>query len=292
MCGESLDDSQVIVMLYRRELERETTGAAPSHQPAEQLDDVARTVETRAEAPKPAHAIHITTCRDCGRGWQNGSGVPFEVDAATLERMHCDATVLRRRSRQTAHADHSCSDSPSRVRPRRVALSCARVPRSARPRRASHQVPGAWRRPRSQEPRRSLFGPSLAASQRALEDRRNRTRRVAVRARWAGTSRGSSRQERGNDPRRHSHRRARSRPADARDRTIGCWPTPGAPPRSREPRHTICPWSENAELARKALVQSGYKAAIAERAVNEACAHVDADADLVTLIKEAFRRCL
>lgn len=44
-------------------------------------------------------------------------------------------------------------------------------------------------------------------------------------------------------------------------------------------------------MARQALVQSGYSAGAAERAVDAARAHVGTDADLATLLFEAFRRC-
>lgn len=44
-------------------------------------------------------------------------------------------------------------------------------------------------------------------------------------------------------------------------------------------------------MAKQALVQSGYSAGVAERAVEAACAHVGTETDLATLIAEAFRRC-
>lgn len=44
-------------------------------------------------------------------------------------------------------------------------------------------------------------------------------------------------------------------------------------------------------MAKQALVQSGYSAGVAERAVDAARAHVGTDADLAMLIFEAFRRC-
>jgi Holliday junction resolvasome RuvABC DNA-binding subunit len=44
-------------------------------------------------------------------------------------------------------------------------------------------------------------------------------------------------------------------------------------------------------LAKAALRQSGFKAPIAARAVEVACAHVGANAELAVLIKEALRHC-
>jgi hypothetical protein len=44
-------------------------------------------------------------------------------------------------------------------------------------------------------------------------------------------------------------------------------------------------------MAKQALMQSGYSAGIAERAVDAACAHVGTGADLAAIIFEAFRRC-
>jgi Holliday junction resolvasome RuvABC DNA-binding subunit len=44
-------------------------------------------------------------------------------------------------------------------------------------------------------------------------------------------------------------------------------------------------------MAKQALMQSGYSAGVAERAVDAARAHVGTNADLATLIFEAFRRC-
>ncbi|HUS28450.1 MAG TPA: RuvA C-terminal domain-containing protein [Kofleriaceae bacterium] len=46
-----------------------------------------------------------------------------------------------------------------------------------------------------------------------------------------------------------------------------------------------------ATLAQAALRQLGFKAALAARAVEEACAHVGTDVDLGALIREALRHC-
>jgi Holliday junction resolvasome RuvABC DNA-binding subunit len=49
--------------------------------------------------------------------------------------------------------------------------------------------------------------------------------------------------------------------------------------------------NENIELAKAALQQLGYKAPIARRAVEQACAPGGAALDLAGLIKEALRHC-
>ncbi|HUS27880.1 MAG TPA: hypothetical protein VMZ53_05210, partial [Kofleriaceae bacterium] len=49
--------------------------------------------------------------------------------------------------------------------------------------------------------------------------------------------------------------------------------------------------TETVVLAKAALTQAGFRAAIAKRAVELACAHVGTNADLTQLIKEALRHC-
>jgi len=48
---------------------------------------------------------------------------------------------------------------------------------------------------------------------------------------------------------------------------------------------------DNIKLATKALTQLGYPPKLAKAAVDTACAHVGADAELEILIREALRRC-
>jgi hypothetical protein len=297
MCGESLDDSQVIVMLYRREFERPVSGTASSHEPAEvespEADaELAKPVEARTAAPKPAHAIHITTCRDCGRGWQNGSGVPFEIAPAALERMRCDATLL----------DDDRGDRPTQTIPaatrRRVFVRDewrCRVPgcRAARGLDVHHikyQVDGG-----DHDPANLVV--LCSGHHTLLHDGLLRIEGTAPDAlRFERSGRLLRDDHRGNDVRdsRTATHDARvrippMRPATSNDRLLAdCSRASATDPRAAA-HHRPC--RENIELARQALQESGYKAAIAERAVREACAHVDADADLVALIREAFRRC-
>lgn len=299
VCGESLDDSQLVVMLYRRELERSASGAS-SHEPlevesleapaAEQLDD--KTTERRAPAPKPAYAIHITTCRDCGRGWQNGSGVPFEVAAATLERMRCDATLL----------DDDRGNRPTQTIPaatrRRVLVRDewrCRVPgcRAARGLDVHHikyQVHGGDHDLENLvvlcSGHHTLLHDGLlrieGTAPNALRFERNGQ---VLRDDDRGYERGHDECESRTAP----DVRIPTRLPKSNDRLLADTSRASATDPRVVAHHRPC-W-ENVEFARQALQRSGYKAVIAERAVREACAHVGADADLVALIKEAFRRC-
>jgi len=49
--------------------------------------------------------------------------------------------------------------------------------------------------------------------------------------------------------------------------------------------------TQNASLAKQALVQLGFSSAVADTAVRAACAHVGTDVSLEDFIKEALRNC-
>jgi hypothetical protein len=71
--GENLKDNEFLRTVYQYYL----TGG--------------RSQETSS---RPAYKIAITTCRDCKRSWQHGSGRALEIAPETLERVSCDATLL------------------------------------------------------------------------------------------------------------------------------------------------------------------------------------------------------
>ena len=49
-----------------------------------------------ARANKPPYQIAVTVCDSCRRGWQDASGRPFVLPAASLARARCDAEILGR----------------------------------------------------------------------------------------------------------------------------------------------------------------------------------------------------
>jgi 5-methylcytosine-specific restriction endonuclease McrA len=61
-----------------------------------------RALET-GDGKAPRQQIAVTVCGECKRGWQDGAGAVVELDAATLERVECDADRLDSRGRITRH---------------------------------------------------------------------------------------------------------------------------------------------------------------------------------------------
>jgi hypothetical protein len=68
--GGRLDDSALMEILCRRALEGD------------------------GSSERPAHQIAMTICESCERGWQNGAGRELEVGPEVIDRARCDAELI------------------------------------------------------------------------------------------------------------------------------------------------------------------------------------------------------
>ena len=220
--------------------------------------------------PPPARTIHIAICPGCKRGWQDGAGVRVELDPNTIDLAECDAIIVD-------------EDAGTRAR--------SAIPPSTRRKvlvRAEHrcQVPGCRAarnldihhvRPRAEggghEPwnlivlcgghHRLRHEGALMITGRAPDNvvfERN-GRRLLSGASFANLVPALS--------------SATSQKSEAHHRAL----------------KTSSIASAKVVDATTALTQMGYKSSIAKRAVERACAHVGATAELPDLIREALRRC-
>ena len=120
--GERLEPYQVLEMMCRRELqcsERAEGGDAAS--------------------AKPPAQVSYTTCRDCQRTTQDGSGIEVDVDDATVARVMCGAAIIGDVDRRSGERAGARARSPP--------LHGARVPERTICRNPSCGVSVAWWRP-------------------------------------------------------------------------------------------------------------------------------------------------
>jgi hypothetical protein len=249
--GEHLDDAALIATLCRRVLE----GCA--HVGAD--DDVA----------PPARTIHMTTCRDCQRTWQDGAGKRIEVGEAERACAECDAHViddeLGKRATQTI---------PPVTRRKvwqRDEGRC-RVPgcRAARNLDVHHIV------------RRADGGDHDPANLVVLCSGHHKLHHLGL---LSITGRAPDHLSFARDGASLVDTRA---PHEVRlGKELNALAPPPAP-HAPTPRASD---SDDDKTARQALVQAGYKSGTAKAAVELARAHVGAEAPLAALIFDAFRRC-
>ena len=69
------------------------------------IDRAAASMVGPCSTSRPARMIHITTCRDCKRGWQDGAGVRVELHRAALELAQCDAIIVDDETGVRAHSE-------------------------------------------------------------------------------------------------------------------------------------------------------------------------------------------
>ncbi|HUS29889.1 MAG TPA: HNH endonuclease [Kofleriaceae bacterium] len=210
------------------------------------------------------YMIQLTTCRDCGRGWQDGAGVRVEVDRSVVDRAQCNAVI--------------CDDEKG-MRPKRTIP--ARIERLVLER-AQHrcEVPGC-RSSRYLAIHHIVFwshgGTHELSNLIVLCDGHHRLLHDGL-LKITGEAPDKLAFERGGVPLagREGHAPRKHVAAASVKRAMN------APDLERD---------DPATLAQAALRQLGFKAPLAARAVDEACAHVGTGVELGVLIREALRHC-
>jgi hypothetical protein len=237
------------------------------------------------------HMIHLTTCRDCGGAWQDGGGVRFPVNRATLERAECNAIICDDENGKRAKA--TVPPAVERLVLQRAKHRCE-VPgcRSSKHLAIHHII------------FRSHGGTHDVWNLMALCDGHHRLLHDGF-LRITGRAPDNLLFERNGIPMRAAadvaellnvSKTREPLTAGSRGRATHAVTkhAPSMPPKRRaatkRPGAAQCADDDHAGLARAALCQLGYKAAEATPAVEIACAHVGADAELGILIKEALRQ--
>jgi hypothetical protein len=88
-CGNRLDPNAFISALFRAALEGDGAGGETT---ARHAGLESAQVPASAQAVVGArYQIAVTTCRECKRGWQDGSGTTVEMSPAALDTALCDA---------------------------------------------------------------------------------------------------------------------------------------------------------------------------------------------------------
>lgn len=254
--GENLDDSQLLEMLCRRALETDHASSGPSRM------------------------VHIGTCRNCNSATQLGGGRQFPIRDAELDLARCDATIVddEREKRPT----HTIPAARRREVMQRDEHRC-RVPgcRSARNLDIHHLIP------RSDDGGHELWNLLVLCSGHHRLHHEGRLtiagradgelifkragRALSEHSPFARSGGALSRHETGHTLMRHvvdSNREAK------------------VAPRGRTPSEV-----ERDAHAQQAIEQSGFTRQIALSAVRTAASQMPANADLPTLLKEAFRHC-
>jgi hypothetical protein len=297
--GRSLTDKEVIAELHARAFSSTTTNAADSNAADANTEDsnaektnAEKTNAEKTNAEKtnaeettaavnhgeatshaPRRMIHISTCPDCRRAWQDGAGVPMQISTAALERAQCDAIVCNNdpetRARQTI-AERIRRKVMERDRWRCTFPGC-RSARHLEVHHVDHVADGGDNEPTNLT---TLCGGhhglhhdgGIGISGQAPDALLfSRDGRVLARAPQGA---------------RAEHRELA--PAD---------PVAANTEPRFSPTRSKFEQVETRTLAKAALQQAGYRAAIAKRAVDVALAHVGTDVDLTGLIKEALRHC-
>jgi hypothetical protein len=204
--------------------------------------------------------IHISTCPDCRRSWQDGAGSKMQIDARVLERADCDAVTCDD-DRET----RTKSAIPERIRRKvfeRDGYKCTfpgcRSSRNLSIHHIRHRADGGTHDP-----------PNL-------------------------TTQCDGHHCLHHDGFIEISGQAPDALVFTRDGKLVGMPTSRCEPVPMAGEAPPKPSSVDAELrtlAKAALTQAGYRASIAKRAVEVACAHVDTTVDLTGLIKEALRHC-
>ncbi|HUS33227.1 MAG TPA: hypothetical protein VMZ53_32215 [Kofleriaceae bacterium] len=224
-----------------------------------------------ASAPKPPassaigrHTIHVITCRDCGRGWQDGAGVRIEVESSVIERAQCNAIIVddekgkrptrtlpARTERQVLErAQHRCEVSGCRSS-KHLAIHHIKFWANG----GTHDL---WNLIALCDGHHRVLHDGLLTITGKAPDELVFERNGVPLVRREGHA-----------PRKHggaAHvKKAMNAPNLEKDDPVA--------------------------LAQAALRQLGFKAPVAARAVDMACAHVGTNVELGELIKEALRQC-
>jgi hypothetical protein len=253
--GHAIDDKTFVEMLCRRATEESTSQAA-------------------ATVPRPRIMNHITTSRACKKAVQHGAGVAFELTKQQIERAACDAIVV-----DDEQGKRAASTIPPATRRRiferdgyRCRFPGCRSTRNLDIHHLEHRAHGGDHRSGNLGTlcvghhvlhHDGVISVSGDADGELVFTRNGVVIRADDRESFA--------------PGDHEPVRATKRePSSSCD---------GEPSSSRYRE------VERNTLAKAALRQSGFKAAIAASAVERALASVSRDASLELLLKEAFRLC-
>jgi hypothetical protein len=231
------------------------------------------------------YMVHLTTCRECGGAWQDGGGVRFPVKRSTLEHAECNAIICDDENGKRAKA--AVPPATERLVLERAQHRCE-VPgcRSSKHLAIHHIVfrsqggsHASWNLVvLCNGHHRLLHDGFLRITGRAPENLLFERNGVPMRAvgdvselLLAGKSRKRTTRVDGRDT--HALKKHVAKPS-----------TP------RTDAAALCANDDHPALARAALRQLGFAAPDATRAVETACAHVGAEAELGALITEALRQ--
>jgi hypothetical protein len=237
------------------------------------------------------YMIHLTTCRDCGGAWQDGGGVRFPVNRSTLDRAECNAMICDDENGKRAKA--TVPPATERLVLQRAKHRCE-VPgcRSSQHLTIHHVI------------FRSHGGTHDAWNLIVLCDGHHRLLHDGF-LRITGRAPGHLLIERNGIPMRAagdvtellgvSKSRKPNARANGRDTHALTKHAPSpSPTRSVATKRQIVAAhradDNHVALARAAICQLGFKLKEATSAVEAACGHVGADAELAVLIKEALRQ--
>jgi hypothetical protein len=207
--------------------------------------------------------IHISTCRDCRRSWRHGAGRAIEISTTALEHAQCDAIIVD--DEKGARAAWTIPPATKRLVLERDQW-CCQVPgcRAARFLDVHHII------------HREHGGTNDAWNLVTLCSGHHRLHHDGV-LQICGRAPDQLEFSRRGIPLLGAA--VREPPAAVfRSSTAALVPVARAS-------------NENVELAKVALQQLGFKAPVAKRAVEEACAPGGARLDLEGLIREALRNC-
>jgi hypothetical protein len=212
---------------------------------------------------RPTTMIHISTCRDCRRSWQHGAGRAIVITTTALEHAQCDAIIVD--DEKGERAAWTIPPATKRLVMERDQW-CCQVPgcRAARFLDVHHIIHrehggtnDAWNLLTLCSGHHRLHHDGLLQIQGRAPDQLEFSRRGMPLLAAAGLERPTA--------------------------------VFRSPPTGRVPVARAS--NENVELAKAALQQLGFKAPVAKRAVEEACAAGGAPLDLEGLIKDALRSC-
>jgi hypothetical protein len=282
-----LDDRGLVLALGERFLSEADASSELAGTEAADESGKSKSVQKKSKGlvKRMRHMIHLTTCRECGGAWQDGGGVRLPVSRSTLERAECNAIICDDENGKRAKA--TVPPATERKVLQRAKHRC--------------EVPGC----RSSKHLtihhikfRSHGGTHDEWNLIVLCDGHHRLLHDGF-LRITGRAPDNLQFERNGIPMRAASdvsellrapkaRELRAPRANGRE-THAITKHAPIPSKRRLAPAALPANDDHVGLARAALCQLGYKAPEAAQAVELACAHVGADAELVTLIKAALR---
>ncbi|HUS31184.1 MAG TPA: HNH endonuclease signature motif containing protein [Kofleriaceae bacterium] len=211
------------------------------------------------------YMVHVTTCRDCGRGWQDGAGVRVELDRSAVDRAQCNAVIC----------DDEKGQRPSRTIPARIErLVLERAQQRC-------EVPGCRSSKHLAIHHIELWangGTHDLWNLIVLCDGHHRVLHDGL-LKITGRAPDQLVFERNGSPLAGHDTHATRKHVTGGAQVKKPMTAPNL--KGEDP----------VALAQAALRQLGFKAQVAARAVDAACAHVGPNVELGALIKEALRQC-